>query len=167
MRARVASVAVLAGPVGTVASYTAAASGRQETAPCAAVHVSGGNFNGLTGGTIVAAVKVRNLGKRACTLNGRPWIRLGPLHHAVTVEDATPPFFGSNNSTIPKPLQTLRPGRHATAQIFIAPGSCGLARWQVFELRARAGWAERGIPIRNLVCKNGTGQIWVDSFRRW
>jgi hypothetical protein len=129
--------------------------------------VSGGNFNGLTGGTIVAAVKVRNLSKHACKLDGRPWVRLGPLRYAVTVDNATPPFFGSNPTSVPQPLQTLRPGQHADAQIFIAPGSCSQARSTIFNLRARAGWAERSVPISNFACKNGSGTIWVDSFRRW
>jgi hypothetical protein len=163
MRARVV-VAVLVGLIGAGAFYAASAFGRQQIASCSAVHVSGGNFSGLTGGTIVAAVKVRNLGKRDCTIDGRPWIRLGPTRHAVTVEDATPAAFGQQGS--PERVLTLRPGQHTIAQVFISPGSCSLARSVVFTLRARAGWAGRSVPISNVACRNGSGAIWVGAFQR-
>ena len=165
MRTRVVSVAVLAALIGAGVSYTAAASGRARIASCSVVRVSGGDFNAATGGQAVAAVQVRNLGRRDCTISGRPWIRLGPLRHAVTVEDATIAVFGSN-AGVPGRVLRLRPGRHAYADILIQPGSCGLARSQVFALRARAGWGKQGVPISDLVCKNGTGEIWVGSFQR-
>jgi hypothetical protein len=163
MRGRVVSVAVLAGLVGAGVFYTAVASGRQRVPSCASVHVSGGNFNGLTGGTIVAAVKVRNLSSRDCTINARPWIRLGPTSHAVTVADAAPNMFGKFGS--PEQVLKLRPGQHTVAQVFISPGSCSRARSTVFPLEARAGWAGRSVPINNVVCKNGSGEIWIGSFQ--
>ena len=164
MRRRVVSVVVLATLAGAAVVYTAAASGRTRIAACSRVGVSGGNFNGLTGGTIVAAVKVRNLSKRDCLINARPSIRVGPTRHAVTVEDATPASFG--NFGAPERVLTLRPGQQVVAQIFISPGSCAQAKWQVFALRAQAGWAGRTIPINNAACKNGSGVIWVGSFQR-
>jgi hypothetical protein len=60
----------------------------------------------------------------------------------------------------------LNPGQHAVAQVIISPGSCSQARSVVFPLRAHAGWAERSVPISNSVCKNGSGEIWVGSFKR-
>lgn len=164
MHARVAATAAVAIVVGAGAIYTAAASGRDRVASCSLVRVSGGDFNGLTGGTIVAGVQVRNVGTRECTIDGRPWIRLGHLRHAVTVEDATPGVFGRWGA--PPRVLRLRTGQHAVAQIFIAPGTCSQARSVVFPLRARAGWAEKSVPIGNLVCDHGTGAIWVGSFRR-
>jgi hypothetical protein len=164
MRVRVVFVAVLAGLVGAGVFYAAAASGRQAIATCSAVRVTGGNFNGLSGGTIVAAVKVQNLGKRDCTINGRPWIRVGPTRYAVTVGDATPEMFG--HSGAPERVLTLRPGQHTIAQVFISPGSCSRGRSVVFALRARAGWAGHSVPISNSACKNGSGRIWVGSFQR-
>ncbi len=163
MRVRVIAVAVLAGLIGVAASYTAAASGRPRLATCSAVRVSGGNFNGLTGGAILAGVQVRNVGKRACIIDGRPWIRLGPTRHAVTVEMAGPGAFGNFGSA--ERTLTLRPEQHAVAQVITSPGSCSRARSTVFTVRARAGWAERSVSISSSVCKNGSGDIWVGGFK--
>ena len=165
MRMRVVSVALLASIVGAGVFYTAVASGRPRIPTCSAVHVSGGNVNALTGGQGMASVGVRNLSKRDCTISGHPWIRLGPLRHAVTVEDATRAVFGSN-AGVPGHVVTLRPRQQAYADILLAPGSCGQARWQVFTLRLRGGWARHGVAIGGLFCKNGTGEIWVGSFQR-
>jgi len=164
MRRRLVSVAVLIGLVGAGAIYTAAASGRQRIATCSAVHVSGGNFNGPTGGTIVAAVQVQNLSNRDCLINSRPWIRLGPVRHPVTVQDATPAVFGRFGA--PERVLRLHPGQHTVAQVFISPGSCSRGRNVVFGLRARAGWATRSVSIHNLVCDDGSAQIWVGSFQQ-
>jgi hypothetical protein len=163
MRVRVVSVALLAGLVGAGVFYTAAASGRPRIAPCSAVHVSGGNFNALTGGAGIAGVQVRNIGKRDCTINGRPWVRLGPTRHAVTVADAGPGTFGSFGSL--ERVLRLHPGQHAVAQIVISPGSCSQARSALFTVRTRAGWAERSVPIGGAVCKNGSGEILVGAFK--
>ena len=165
MRARVACAVTLAAVSGVGVFYAAAASGKGPIANCPSVRVSGGDFNAATGGQAVAAVTVRNIGSRDCTISGRPWIRLGPLRYAVTVEDATRAVFGSN-AGVPGHVLTLRPGQQAHADILISPGSCGLARSEVSALRAQAGWAKRGVTIEDLVCKNGTGEIWVGSFQR-
>jgi hypothetical protein len=132
-------------------------------ATCSLVRVSGGDFNGLTGGAILAGVEVRNIGKRDCMINGRPWIRLGPMHHPVTVEIAGPGAFG-NFGSVERTLR-LHPGQHAVAQIITSPGSCSQARSTLFTVQARAGWAERSVSISNSVCKNGSGEIWVGAFK--
>jgi hypothetical protein len=165
MRSRVISAVVLVALVALGVSYTAAALGVGPVPSCAFVRVSGGDFNGVTGGGAIADVEVRNVAKRDCTITGRPWIRLGPLRHAVRVGDATSRILGPQ-AGVPGRVLTLRPGRHAVADILIAPGSCGLARSEVFALRARAGWANRSIQIGDLVCDNGTGEIWVGSFHQ-
>jgi hypothetical protein len=164
MRVRVASVAVLAALVAAAAVYAAAASGRAKIPACSAVHVSGGNFNGLTGGAIIAGIQVRNTGTRDCVINGRPWIRVGPTAHTVTVTDADPGAFGGFGSL--DRVVRLHPGQHAIAQIITTPGSCSQARDTMFTDRARAGWAEGSVPINSSVCKNGSGEIWVGSFKR-
>jgi Domain of unknown function (DUF4232) len=165
MRTRVVSAGILVALVGAGVFYTAAASGRGRIANCSRVQVSGGNDNALTGGTYVAALRVRNVGKRDCTVSSRPWIRLGPLRHAVTVTDATAPFFPPGTG-VPERVLTLRPGQHTVAQIFIAPGNCGLGRSVTFKLRARAGWDTRSVSITGIDCDNGTGVIWVEPFQR-
>jgi Domain of unknown function (DUF4232) len=161
---RVVSGAVLAALVGAGVFYAAAASGRPRIAVCSAVHVSGGNFNALTGGAGIAGVQVRNVGKRDCTINGRPWIRLGPTRHPLTVADAGPGTFGSFGSL--ERVLRLHAGQHAVAQVIISPGSCSQAPGTLFTVRTHAGWAERSVPIDGAVCKNGSGQILVGAFKR-
>lgn len=165
MRVRVVSVAVVVALVGTAVSYAAATSGRARITSCSSVRVSGGDYNAATGGQAVAALMVLNRGKRACTVSGRPWIRFGSLQHGVTVADATHAILGRLSGVAGRVI-TLRPGQHAIAHMLISPGSCGLARSEVFTLRAAAGWHTRGVPIGDLACKNGSGQIWVGSFQR-
>lgn len=164
MRVSVASVILVAALVSAGVSYATAAAGGKRTASCSHVRVTGGNFNGLTGGTIVAGVGVRNDGATDCTINTRPWVSLGPIAHAVSVQDATSQMFGRFGA--PEQALTLRRGQHVVAQIFISPGSCNQARSAVFELRAHAGWAEHGVPVSNLVCRNGSGTVWIGSFQR-
>ena len=164
MRTSVVVAVVLATLVAAGVVYAAVASSRDRIPTCSSIRVSGGDFNGLTGGTVEAAVQVRNLSSRDCKINGRPWIRLGPTRHAVTVADATPGMFGPAGAL--ERVVRLRPRQHAVAQVFISPGSCSRAQSTVFRLRARAGWAERSVWISNWACKNGSGEIWVGSFER-
>jgi Protein of unknown function (DUF4232) len=165
MRTRVVSVVVLASLVAAGIFYAAAASGRSRVATCSVLRVSGGDYDAATGGQAVADVTVRNLGKGGCTIGGRPWVRLGPMRYPVSVEDATTRVFGSL-AGVPEHLVTLRPRQEAYADLLIQPGSCRQARPEVFSPRTRAGWAGHGATIGDLVCKNGTGTIWVGAFRK-
>jgi hypothetical protein len=165
MRIRLASAVVLAALVTAGIFYSALASGRDRVATCSVLRVSGGDYNAATGGQAIADVTVRNLGKGDCTIGGRPWVRLGPLRYPVRVEDATTRVFGSL-AGVPEHFVTLRPRQKAYADLLIQPGSCGQARPNVFSPRARAGWAGQGVAIGDLVCKNGTGTIWVGAFRK-
>lgn len=164
MRPRVVPAIVLAALVAAGAFYAAVASGRSRVATCSVIRVSGGDFNAATGGQAVADVTVRNVGKSDCTISGRPWVRLGPLRYPVAVEDATRLVFGSL-AGVPERVLTLRPRQRAYADLLIQPGSCGQARSEVFSPRARAGWGRHGVAIGDLVCKNGTGTVWVGAFQ--
>jgi hypothetical protein len=164
MRVRAVPLVVLAGLIGAGAVYAAAASGRRQIPVCSSVHVSGGFLNAATGGEVIYAVRVRNTGKRDCEINGRPWIRLGPARYAVTVADATPGMygeFGAHERTL-----TLAPGQRAVTQVVTDPGSCTRGVGTMFSVSARAGWADRSVPVGSGVCKNGSGEIWVGVFQR-
>jgi hypothetical protein len=165
MRVRAVSVAVLVCLVAAGAFYATGASGRQRISTCAPVRVSGGNFNGLPGGVIVAGLDVRNVSHRDCAIATRPWVRVGPISHSVTVADAPPDLFGSPYSA-PQRVVTLRPGQRAVTQIYLAPGGCDRGRSVVFALRARAGWGKASVPISNDACKDGSATIWVGSLQR-
>lgn len=165
MHTRVACAVALVSLASAGAVYVASASGKTHIPSCTDVRVSGGNFNGLTGGVIVAGLVVRNVSHHDCAVATRPWIRLGPVRHSVTVADAPPGLFGSPYST-PQGRVTLSPGQRTVTQIYVGPGSCDHARWHVFSLSARAGWANHSVAIGDVVCKDGTGTIWVGSFHR-
>ena len=73
------------GVVGTAAA-TSDARPAMSIPVCQAVQLAGGDDNGLTGGVVVAHVFVKNVGRRACVVVGRPWIRIPRLAHPVTVQ---------------------------------------------------------------------------------
>jgi Protein of unknown function (DUF4232) len=162
---RIVSAVGLAALVTAGALYAAGASGRNRVASCSVIRVAGGAFNAATGGQAVADVTVRNVGNSDCTIGGRPWVRLGPLRYPVRVEDATHLVFGSL-AGVPEHVLTLRPRQKAYADLLIQPGSCGQARPEVFSPRARAGWGRHGVTIGDLVCKDGTGTVWVGAFQK-
>jgi hypothetical protein len=125
--------------------------------------VSFADVNGLTGGVGVDAVTVKNLGKRDCAIEGRPWVRLGPLRYPVTVAEARPGEFGSAGD--PARSWVLHPGQHISAAMFVVPGSCDRAVWHVFGAPARVGWADRSVATSVGGCKNGTAEVVLGSFQ--
>jgi hypothetical protein len=157
--------ATLIGLAGTVYGtvYAASASGGAQIKNCTAVRVSGGDENGA-GGTTIAAVWVTNRGSRDCTINARPWVRLGPFRYRVWVADASPGSFG--NAGDPERTWTLRPGQRIGADVFFVPGSCDRGVGTMFSPHTRAGWAGHGVSIDGGICKNGTGELVVGSFQR-
>jgi len=143
--------------------YVASASGTAQIKSCTAVRVSGGDENGA-GGTTIAAVWVKNRGSRDCTINARPWVRLGPFRYRVRVADAAPGEFG--NAGDPERTWTLRSGQRIGAALFLVPGSCDRSVGSMFGLNLRAGWARHSVSIGGGACKNGTGELVVGSFQR-
>jgi hypothetical protein len=164
MRVRFVWAAAFVALAGAGVFYVASASGTARIESCRDVYVSGGDFNAATGGEIVAAVKVKNLGRRDCAINARPWVRLGPLPFSVTVADAAPGMYG--NAGDPEQTWTLRPDQVVSAGLFVVPGSCDRGVGSEFSLHARAGWAGRSVSIGGGACKNGTGELFVGSFQR-
>ena len=157
MKTRVGAVAVLAGLVAAGAFYATSARGHAQVSLCKRVRVSGGAFNSMTGGVALAGVQVRNIGTGDCTINARPWIRLGPTRYAVTIRDAT---------SVSEGTLVLHAGQHAVAHVEVVPGSCDRGVGTTFGLAARVGWARRSVPVSGNGCKNGTAEILVGAFRR-
>jgi hypothetical protein len=116
----------------------------------------------MTGGVVVAHVFVKNVGRRACTVVGRPWIRISRLAHSVTVTDIS---TGAAAGT-PSGRVVLSAGELASAEILLNPGRCNRDRIVVFDLAARAGWSTRSVRVAGLMCDDGSGQIAVATFRR-
>ena len=125
---------------------------------CREVRVGGGDYNGMTGGVLVAQVLVTNVGRRTCAVLGRPWIRLPRIPHPVTVADLPP---GTASGRV-----VLSPGERASAQVLLVPGGCDRGQGVVFHLTARAGWSKRGVRIGGSMCDDGSGQILVSAFSR-
>lgn len=149
------------GVVGTAAA-TSDARPAMSIPVCQAVQLAGGDDNGLTGGVVVAHVFVKNVGRRACVVVGRPWIRIPRLAHPVTVTDIS---SGAAAGT-PSGRVVLSPGALASAEILLDPGQCNRDRSVVFDLTARAGWWTRSVRVAGLMCDDGSGQIAVATFRR-
>jgi hypothetical protein len=154
-------LALFVGVVGTAAAISDARP-VVSVPVCQAVRLAGGDDNGLTGGVVVAHVFVKNVGRRACAVAGRPWIRIPRLAHPVTVKDIS---SGAAAGT-PSGRVVLSAGELASAEILLDPGRCSRDRNVVFELAARAGWSKRGVPVAGLMCEDGSGQIAVATFRR-
>jgi hypothetical protein len=135
---------------------------REVTSLCRTVRVSGGDDNGLTGGVIEAHVTVKNTARTVCAVVGRPWLRIPRLPHSVTVTDAIGyPFAGTLSGRV-----LLKPGRRATALLWLNPGRCTRGAAVTFDLRARAGWANGSVAgTSNEMCNDGTGQIDVGRFQ--
>lgn len=128
---------------------------------CQEVQLAGGDDNGLTGGVVVAHVFVKNVGRRACAVVGRPWIRVPRLAHPVTVTDISSGAAGTPSGRV-----VLSPGALASAEILLNPGQCSRDRNVVFDLTARVGWRNRSVRVAGSMCDDGSGQIAVATFRR-
>lgn len=143
-----------------VGTSTAAARPAESVALCRSVTVSGGDYNGMTGGVTVAHLIVKNSGRASCTLLGRPWIRIPAIPHAVRIDDiTTKPVAGSERVV-------LTPGASASAQIWLNPGRCDRGKAVVFGLTARVGWQNKSVPVASDMCKDGSGRIDVGLFQR-
>ena len=137
-----------------------AASGTARLAPCSAIEVSGGFYDGA-GGTWLYAVVVRNTGHTDCTVRGHPWVKLA-RPHITKVAHATRGMYGAAVRTV-----KLTPGERAWAQIAIDPGSCDRSVGSERGTHGRAGWRTGRIRIGVVpACKNGTGRVWVGAFHR-
>jgi hypothetical protein len=123
-----------------------------------------GGIQNVAGGTGIAVVWVKNRGSRACVVNARPWVRLGPFGYRMMVADAAPGEYG--NSGDPEQTWTLRPGQRIAANLFLEPGSCDRSVGSMFGLHLRAGWGRQSGLIGGGACKNGTGEVFVGSFQR-
>lgn len=128
---------------------------------CQSVSVAGGDDNGLTGGVIVAHLFVKNLGRQACAVVGRPWIRIPHLSHPITVADiSSSPAAGTPSGRV-----VLRSGALASAEIHLNPGQCDRGRNVTFAVQARAGWQKRSVRVGGHMCNDGSGEIAVSTFR--
>jgi hypothetical protein len=128
---------------------------------CRAVQVTGGDYNGMTGGVSVAHVFVKNAARRTCMVVGRPWIRLPRLLHPITITDLdTGALAGTPSGRV-----ILWPGKRASAAILLNPGRCDRGRSIVFALTAHAGWKNGSAAVRGSMCNDGSGQIDVSTFR--
>jgi hypothetical protein len=150
-----------------VVGLASSAAGTSEThpavlvPPCQSVQVAGGDDNGLTGGVVVAHVFVKNVGRRACLVVGRPWIRIPHLAQPLTVADIS----SGQGAGTPSSRVALSPGARASAEILLNPGTCSRDRSAVFDLAARAGWGSKSVRVAGAMCNDGSGQIAVATFR--
>jgi hypothetical protein len=141
-----------------VALSASGAVGASTPPRCTSIRVSGGDYTSGNG-RIYAQLTVTNTGHAACTLAGRPSLRLPRLPAPVTVSDW-------QGDTTPTKLVILASGQHARANMMIDPGRCDRTKGSTFTLWAHAGFAGHSVTIVGLACSDGTAAVYLGSFRR-
>jgi hypothetical protein len=141
-----------------VALPASGAAGAAKPPRCTSIRVSGGDYTSGDG-RIYAQLTVTNTGRAACTVAGRPSLRLPRLPAPVTVSDwqGDPP---------PAKPVVLADGQHARANMMIDPGRCDRSKGSTFTLWAHAGFAGQSVTIVGLACSDGTAAVYLGSFRR-
>jgi hypothetical protein len=88
-----------------------AASHVEAVSLCRTVRASGGEDNGVTGGSSSRILTVKNAGGTVCAVAGRPWLRIPRLPHPVTVIDIVDERFAGTLAG--RVLLKPRPGQRA------------------------------------------------------
>jgi Domain of unknown function (DUF4232) len=147
-------------------SARADASPTQATA-CTSVRWSTFGGNGVSGGVIVWALDLSNVGRRTCTVQGRPTIEVPPSRFPVEIADLQPMRSDQPMSAdwagADSPI-TLRPGEAALVDVII-DGCADRAKSNTSTVIARVGWASRTLSIWGTACRVTGTRIEVGTLR--
>jgi hypothetical protein len=116
----------------------------------------------MTGGTIAYWVSVRNTGRVACEVDGRPWVRVPRSRYAVTVDDLRAGEYGGG----PGRVVRLAPAATARAHVLMMRGRCGFAKGDSATLTVRIGWAARSVATSGEACLREGAAVSVGPFER-
>jgi hypothetical protein len=160
---RVAFVLVfMLAAVAATSQASQAAERRQSVQVCHHVRFSVSEPSGMTGGTILTWVTLKNTGRSVCSVWGHPFVRVPPVSYPVVVQDLVPGgFVGGTGKT-----QRLAPGASVRAAVMISRGSCSGGRAEVEPLTIRVGWWQRSVAVRGWACVRRGPTILVGSFQR-
>ena len=116
----------------------------------------------MTGGTIAYWVSLRNTGRVACEVDGRPWVRVPPRRYPVTVDDLRVGEYGGG----PGRTLKLAPGRTVRAHVLMMRGRCNFAKADSATLTVRIGWAARSVATSGEACPHEGAAVAVGPFER-
>jgi Protein of unknown function (DUF4232) len=139
------------------------ANARPTTFSCSAVVASTGTGpNGMTGGTYQWWVSITNRGSRACTIEGRPLVRIAPTTYPVTVADIAPGRLG----TVREEPLTLQHGQSARAEVLVTRGSCNFTKRVARTLHVQLGWADARVTVFGEACVRQGASVVLGTFQR-
>lgn len=155
------AVLVLAA-MGPLAGGASAAQTTSST--CSNVSASlGAGGNGMTGGVFEWSLSITNRGGRACTVYGRPFVRVAPTAYPVTIAGLQPGEFGLNART--EPIR-LAPGTSARAAVLIVRNCGDFSKRVARTLRVTVGWARGAATVSGEACADGGATVIVGPFHR-
>jgi hypothetical protein len=129
---------------------------------CSVVRFAQPIGNGMTGGTSLWWITMRNVGSSPCIVQGHPWLRVPAERYPVKIEELRPgdDFAGSGTALRVAPSQAVR------VAVIVAPGTCDRARGKVSTVTLDVGWGVRSVEIRGTACLRSGPIVAVGSFQR-
>jgi len=120
--------------------------------------------NAFTGGSYPVLVKLRNVGRSECSVEGHPLVVISPHPFPLVVGDLAD--FDPNDPYIgPERLLRLRPGATANAQVVIGR-LCDGAKAEMTPTRIVFGAYGKSLPLRIQACRREGAVIYTGPFMR-
>jgi hypothetical protein len=140
------------------------ASARMSVPPCFEVSASlGAGGNGMTGGMYEWSLSITNRGLRACTIQGRPFVRVSPTGYPITVADMRPGEFGTSART--RPIR-LPHGSSVHALVVIARNCGDFSKRVARTLHVRIGYGSDSAVVSGEACARRGASVIVGVFQR-
>jgi hypothetical protein len=140
------------------------ASARTSAPRCSNISASlGAGGNGITGGMYEWSLSITNRGARACTIQGRPFVRVAPTGYPVTVADMRPGEFGTSAHT---GLIRLSHGSSVRAMVVIARNCGDFSKRIARTLRVRIGYGSASAVVSGEACARRGATVIVGEFQR-
>jgi len=118
--------------------------------------------NAFTGGAYPVVVKLRNVGRAECSIEGHPVVVISPHPFPLVVGDLAD--FDPNDPNIgPERLLHLRPGATAVAQVIIGR-PCDGAKAEMTPTRVSLGAYGETLPLLLQACRRQGAVIYTGPF---
>jgi hypothetical protein len=118
--------------------------------------------NGFTGGAYAVVVRLRNVGRAECSVEGHPAVVIAPHPFPITVGDLAD--FDPNDPNVgPERLLHLRPGATAVAQVIIGR-PCDGAKAAMTSTRVVLGAYGKSLSLPLQACRRQGVVIYTGPF---
>lgn len=155
---------VLGALLSALAFLAGAADARTGGSICSKLSAStGAGGNGMTGGMLEWTVTVTNRSRRACMVEGRPFVRVAASSFPVTVADLQPGEFGISGRSTPI---RLTPGQSAHALIVVVRNCGDFSKRVARTLHADVGFGGASVSVRGEACAQGGATVLTGGFQR-